>query len=80
MNHYNGKTAVISGGAEGIGLSIAEALGARGMNLVLADINTAKLEEANTKLTEMGYSVLTSKMDVTDKQNNQSVCARKRPD
>ena len=66
MNNYEGKTAVISGGAEGIGLSIAEALGAQGMNLVLADINTAKLEEANTKLTEMGYSVLTYKMDVTD--------------
>jgi NAD(P)-dependent dehydrogenase (short-subunit alcohol dehydrogenase family) len=28
MNQFAGKTAVISGGAEGIGLSIAKALGA----------------------------------------------------
>ena len=65
MNHYNGKTAVISGGAEGIGLSMADALGEQGMNLLLADINEAKLAEAHTNLSAKGYSVSTIKMDVT---------------
>ena len=29
MNQFEGKTAVVSGGGEGIGLAIAKALGAR---------------------------------------------------
>ncbi|GAA6138247.1 SDR family NAD(P)-dependent oxidoreductase [Arenicella sp. 4NH20-0111] len=66
MNIYQGKTAVISGGAEGIGYSIAEALGNQGMNLVIADIDEQKLLEAESKLKEKGYKVLSSKMDVTD--------------
>ena len=38
MSQFVGKTAVISGGAEGIGLSIAKALGEQKMNIVLAGI------------------------------------------
>ena len=38
MFKFKGRTAVISGGAEGIGLSIAKALGEQKMNIVLADI------------------------------------------
>ena len=64
MNHYKGKTAVISGGAEGIGFSIAEALGHQGMNLVLGDINQEKLSQAQTKLQQQGFPVATQKMDV----------------
>ena len=39
MSQFAGKTAVISGGAEGIGLSIAQALGDQKMNIVIADID-----------------------------------------
>jgi short-subunit dehydrogenase len=39
MFKFEGRTAVISGGAEGIGLSIAKALGEQKMNIVLADID-----------------------------------------
>jgi len=66
VNKYKGKTAVISGGAEGIGFSIADALGAQGMNIVLADINQKKLAEAEATLVSKGYSVLASLLDVTD--------------
>lgn len=38
MQSLSGKTAVISGGAEGIGLALAKGLGALGMNIVLGDI------------------------------------------
>ena len=38
MSKFIGKTAVISGGAEGIGLSIAKALGEQNMNLSLIHI------------------------------------------
>ena len=43
MSQFAGKTAVISGGAEGIGLSIAKALGNQKMNIVIADINAGLL-------------------------------------
>ena len=42
MFKFEGRTAVISGGAEGIGLSIAKALGEQKMNIVLADIDKKK--------------------------------------
>jgi NAD(P)-dependent dehydrogenase (short-subunit alcohol dehydrogenase family) len=66
MSNYNGKTAVISGGAEGIGYSIAHALGQQGMNVVLGDIDENTLAKAEDKLTQEGINVLTVKMDVTD--------------
>ena len=43
MSQFAGKTAVISGGAEGIGLSIAQALGDQKMNIVIADIDQENL-------------------------------------
>ena len=45
MKELDGKTAIISGGAEGIGLGIAQVLGRYGMNIVIADINAEQLEK-----------------------------------
>lgn len=54
MKEFKGKTVVISGGAEGIGLAIAKALGQQGMNIVLGDIDTQQLEKARAVLEEQG--------------------------
>ena len=75
MQHFDGKTALISGGAEGIGLSIAQALGKRGMQIVLADIDAAQLCVAQRSLEEQGIAVLTVTMDVTQPQDWQR-CAQ----
>jgi len=45
-SQFKGKTAIISGGAEGIGLSIAKALGEQQMNVVLADIDDKNLQQS----------------------------------
>ncbi|MEO0368377.1 MAG: SDR family NAD(P)-dependent oxidoreductase [Pseudomonadota bacterium] len=66
MNQFSGKTAVISGGAEGIGLSIAKALAEQGMNLVLADIDESNLEKAAAILADTGVETLTLKLDVAN--------------
>lgn len=66
MSQFAGKTAVISGGAEGIGLSIAKALGAQKMNIVLADIDQTNLQKARLELEEEGISVLTVALDVAE--------------
>ena len=58
MSQFAGKTVVISGGAEGIGLSIAKALGEQQMNIVLADIDLKNLEKARSELDKAGFKVL----------------------
>jgi len=40
MNEFSGKTVLVSGGAEGIGLSIAQAMGRQGMNVVIGSSGT----------------------------------------
>lgn len=65
MSLFNNKTALISGGAEGIGLSIATALGDQGMNVVLGDIDAQMLDQAKQKLTAAGVAVEVCQMDVS---------------
>ncbi len=66
MASFQDKTAVISGGAEGIGLAIARALGKRGMNIVIADINAEQLAKAEAELDAAGVPVLATALDVAD--------------
>jgi len=46
MHDVQGKTAFITGGASGIGLAMARAFGAAGMNVMLADIEAEPLSAA----------------------------------
>ena len=63
---FNNKTAVISGGGEGIGFHIAQALGQQGMNIVLGDIDQEQVQRAEALLQEEGINALGVPMDVTD--------------
>lgn len=54
-----GHVGVITGGASGIGLAVAEALIAEGMSVVLADIDAPRLRDVEARLTEDGASVAT---------------------
>lgn len=60
----NGRTAFITGGASGIGLATAHRLGAKGMNLVIADIEESALGTAEADLAAAGYPVLGVRCDV----------------
>ncbi len=46
MKDFRGKTAFVTGGASGMGLAMAEAFGAEGMNVMLADIEEGALGRA----------------------------------
>ena len=61
-----GKTAVVTGGGQGIGLACAEALAEAGARVIIADRDAAVAKTASTELTNKGYSVETTLMDVTD--------------
>ncbi len=66
MRELKGKVAVVTGAASGIGLGIARALGAAGMDLVLADIQAAPLEDARRQVEELGARAATRRADVSD--------------
>jgi NAD(P)-dependent dehydrogenase (short-subunit alcohol dehydrogenase family) len=76
MSQFVGKTAIISGGGEGIGLSIAKALGQEKMNIVLADIDKNNLEAASTELRHLGVPVLAVELDVAEESQWQVVVKR----
>jgi NAD(P)-dependent dehydrogenase (short-subunit alcohol dehydrogenase family) len=61
-----GKTAVITGGASGIGLAVAQRLGSAGMCLLLADIDDGALANAANDLRAQGSFVETLLTDVSD--------------
>jgi len=76
MFKFEGRTAVISGGAEGIGLSIAKALGEQKMNIVLADIDEKNLLKSTAELESLGIPVLAALLDVADEMQWKSVAEK----
>ena len=62
---FRDRVAVVTGGASGLGLAMAEAMAARGAKLVLADIDEAALARSEKLLSKSGASVLTVPTDVT---------------
>ncbi len=61
-----GKTAIVTGGGQGIGLACAEALAEAGARVVIADRNAELAKRASHDLSGKGYQVDAVFMDVTD--------------
>ena len=68
-----GRTAIVTGAAQGIGLATAERCAAEGARLVLADANGAKLREAAGRLRAAGATVLEAAADVTSSSEVQAM-------
>ena len=66
MQELNGKVAVVTGGASGIGRAMADRFAQAGMKLVLADIEAGPLAAAAKEIRETGAEVVESVTDVTD--------------
>lgn len=66
MEHFEGKVAVVTGAASGIGRAMADAFVAEGMKVVLADVETGPLETAATELRERGGDVFAVVADVRE--------------
>ena len=76
MKELQGKVAVITGAAEGIGRAIAEQAAARGMKLVLADISEAKLNETVATLRASGAEVEGIQVDVSKAEQVEALAVR----
>ena len=76
MSRFDGKTALVVGGAQGMGLACAERLGAEGANLALFDIEEATLETAAAALRARGYAVETASGDVSLAADVEAAVAR----
>lgn len=68
---FQGRTAVITGGASGIGKGLAESLKSRGMNVVIADIDRNALMATAQELGVTGIQT-----DVTDARSVQALADR----
>lgn len=76
-----GKTALIMGGSQGLGLAIAERLAAEGADLVLSSRRADVLEEVAAKITaDHGVTVRIDALDLTDEAAVSEFCARVRED
>ncbi len=65
MQNIAGKVAVVTGGASGIGLALAQAFGAEDAKVVIADIEQGALDRAADQLRSSGYDVLGVLCDVS---------------
>ncbi len=69
MKDLNGKVAVITGGASGLGKAFAEKFGSAGMKLALADVEVPVLEETVANLRSTGIDAIGIPCDVSDAES-----------
>lgn len=71
-----GRTAVVTGGAQGIGWEIARTLGESGARVVIADMNADSAEKAAETLRASGIEALSIACNVTEEADVQAVADR----
>lgn len=83
MTDLQGKIAIVTGGARGIGYGICEALGAAGCELIIADIDENECRKARRTLADTGITCRALHVDVTEEtsvrgmiQNTVGDCGR----
>ena len=65
MKIFSGRTAVITGAASGFGLEVARIAAAKGMAIVMADVEREALARAADEITKLGAQVLAIPGDVS---------------
>ncbi len=75
VRNLAGKTALVTGGASGIGKATALAFARRGANLVICDVDTAGLAAVEQEIRALGHDVFTRRVDVADRDQMRDFAA-----
>jgi len=75
MKLLEGKRAVVTGAAQGIGYEIARVLGEAGASVVIGDIDEAKAQDAAKRLGVLGIQADSQSCDVTDEAAMEALVA-----
>lgn len=67
------QVAIVTGGGQGIGLALAEALTAHGARVLVADVDGDKADEAVSQLRAAGADVAAQQCDVTSEDDQRRV-------
>ncbi|KFN04305.1 3-oxoacyl-ACP reductase FabG [Bacillus clarus] len=73
MDFLNGKTAVITGAAQGIGKEIARTLAKLGAKVLISDVNEETLRETTNELVAEGYEVSLYPCNVSNQNEAKSL-------
>ena len=76
MKDFQGKVAVVTGAASGIGFAMAQRFAREGMKVVLADIEPGALQTAHDVLREAGADVLAVPADVASLPSVEALAVR----
>lgn len=80
MSALDGQVAVITGAASGMGRAMARRFAAEGARLVLADLQTEKLEKVAGELAEAGHEVAYEVVDVSEAADVERLIGRAQSD
>jgi 3-oxoacyl-[acyl-carrier protein] reductase len=69
MGLLDGRNAIITGSARGLGLAMAMRFSEEGARVVLSDIDASALDEARSTLAARGFEVTALAADVTDEES-----------
>jgi len=76
MRDLNGKVAVVTGGASGIGRGMAQRFAREGMRIVLADVEETALRQAETEMRAAGATVIAVPTDVSKLEDVEALAQR----
>lgn len=76
MTRLEGKVAMITGGAQGLGEGIALRLAAEGASVVIADMNGAKAASVAGSLRGQGHKALATAVDVAERAQVKAAIAK----
>ena len=76
MQEFEGRVAVVTGGASGIGRAMAQRFAEAGMRVVLADVERDALEATAAALRDGGAEVLAVETDVSKAESVDALAER----
>lgn len=75
MGIYEGRVAIVTGAAQGIGFAVAARMAAEGARVVMADMQAGKVEAAAARVDARGDRAVACTVDVSDTQSVERMVA-----